>query len=419
MINRVEKKNPKRRFKEFLGTGNWNVRTLGTVLMSMYNGQTPSRSKVEYWNGKINWLTSGELNCGIVNDTIEKITESGLDSANLKVIPKGILVIAITGLEASGTRGNCAILGCDTTLNQSCMALFPMRSIISSDFLFNWYLFIGDYYGIKYTQGTKQQSYNSQILNDLEIVMPSLDEQNKISSFFSKMDSMINLQQRKLDKLQATKKALLQEMFPEEGQDTPKRRFKGFTDAWEQRKLGEYANFRRGSFPQPYGNKEWYDGVDSAPFVQVVDVGDNLRLVDCTKQRISKLAQPMSVYAEKGSVLVTLQGSIGRVAVSQYDAFIDRTILIFQGYKYKTNPYFWAYIIKGKFSEEALKAPGGTIKTITKEALSNFIILHPKFSEQEQIGSFFEKLDKLITLHQRKLDKLKNLKQAYLNEMFV
>lgn len=171
--------------------------------------------------------------------------------------------------------------------------------------------------------------------------------------------------------------------------------------SWEQRKLGEYANFRRGSFPQPYGNKEWYDGVGSAPFVQVVDVGDNLSLVDCTKQRISKLAQPMSVYAEKGSVLVTLQGSIGRVAVSQYAAFIDRTILIFQGYKYKTNSYFWAYIIKNKFSEEALKAPGGTIKTITKEALSNFIILYPKFSEQEQIGSFFEKLDKLITLHQQ------------------
>ena len=188
--------------------------------------------------------------------------------------------------------------------------------------------------------------------------------------------------------------------------------------SWEQRKLGEYANFRRGSFPQPYGNKEWYDGVGSAPFVQVVDVGDNLSLVDCTKQRISKLAQPMSVYAEKGSVLVTLQGSIGRVAVSQYDAFIDRTILIFQGYKYKTNSYFWAYIIKNKFSEEALKAPGGTIKTITKEALSNFIILYPKFSEQEQIGSFFEKLDKLITLHQRKLDNLKLKKKALLQKLF-
>ena len=207
-------------------------------------------------------------------------------------------------------------------------------------------------------------------------------------------------------------------MMSKEKRRVPKLRFPGFTEDWEQRKLGEYANFRRGSFPQPYGNKEWYDGVGSAPFVQVVDVGDNLSLVECTKQRISKLAQPMSVYAEKGSVLVTLQGSIGRVAVSQYDAFIDRTILIFQGYKYKTNSYFWAYIIKNKFFEEALKAPGGTIKTITKEVLSNFIILYPKFSEQEQIGSFFEKLDKLITLHQRKLDNLKLKKKALLQKLF-
>ena len=74
---------------------------------------------------------------------------------------------------------------------------------------------------------------------------------------------------------------------------------------------------------------------------------------------------------------------------------------------------------KGKFSEEALKAPGGTIKTITKEALSNFIILYPKFSEQEQIGSFFEKLDKLITLHQRKLDHLQLQKKALLQQIFV
>ena len=252
-----------------------------------------------------------------------------------------------------------------------------------------------------------------------ELLVPNIEEQKKIGTLLSILSKNITLHQRKLEKLKLAKKVLLQKLFPQNGSKFPELRFKGFADAWEQRKLGEYANFRRGSFPQPYGNKEWYDGVGSAPFVQVVDVGDNLSLVDCTKQRISKLAQPMSVYAEKGSVLVTLQGSIGRVAVSQYDAFIDRTILIFQGYKYKTNSYFWAYIIKNKFSEEALKAPGGTIKTITKEALSNFIILYPKFSEQEQIGSFFEKLDKLITLHQRKLDKLQDMKKGLLQKMFV
>ena len=126
-----------------------------------------------------------------------------------------------------------------------------------------------------------------------------------------------------------------------------------------------------------------------------------MNLVDDTKQKISKLAQPMSVFAEKGSVLVTLQGSIGRVAITQYGAFVDRTVLIFEKYKTEIDNLFWSYVIKQKFIEEARKAPGGTIKTITKEALSDFDLLLPNYNEQCAIGLYFKKLDHLITLHQR------------------
>ena len=396
MINQVEKKNPNRRFKEFLGKENWNVHTLGTVLMSMYNGQTPSRSKGEYWNGKINWLTSGELNCGIVNDTFEKITELGLDSANLKIIPKGILVIAITGLEASGTRGNCAILGCNTTLNQSCMALFPIRSLISSDFLFNWYLFIGDYYGIKYTQGTKQQSYNSKILNDLEIVIPSLDEQNKISSFFSKLDSMINFQKRKLDKLQATKKALLQEMFPEEGQDKPKRRFKGFTDAWEQRKFGDLFEYER---PDAY-------------IVKSDNYNNDFNMPVLTANKAFILG-----YTNE-------ENSYNKPSIIFDDFTLDR--------KYVDFPYMLKSsaikILTSKnqhnlrFLFERLNSTRFVVLGHARHYISvvqNTTTLCPSVDEEVCISNLLTKFDELITLHQRKLDKLKNLKQAYLNEMFV
>ena len=127
-----------------------------------------------------------------------------------------------------------------------------------------------------------------------------------------------------------------------------------------------------------------------------------MKLADVTKQKISKLAQPMSVFANKGQVLVTLQGSIGRVAVAQYGAFVDRTVLIFEKYKSKTYTDFWAYIIKQKFIEEARRAPGGTIKTITKDALSDFDILLPNYNEQVRIGQFLKQTDNLITLHQRK-----------------
>ena len=198
----------------------------------------------------------------------------------------------------------------------------------------------------------------------------------------------------------------------------PKIRFKGFTDDWEQRELGEVANYRRGSFPQPYGNSEWYDGEGAMPFVQVADVTDNMNLAEDTKQKISKLAQPMSVYAEKDSVLVTLQGSIGRVAIAQYGAFVDRTVLIFEKYKEKIDYSFWAYIVKQKFIEESRKAPGGTIKTITKEALSDFDLYIPQYQEQRRIAEFFKSIDNLITLHQRKLDKLINVKKSMLEKMF-
>lgn len=166
--------------------------------------------------------------------------------------------------------------------------------------------------------------------------------------------------------------------------------------------MSECAGFRRGSFPQPYGNKDWYDGEGAMPFVQVADVSSDMKLVDDTKQKISKLAQPMSVFAEKGSILVTLQGSIGRVAITQYGAFVDRTVLIFDKYKEDIDKTFWAYIIKEKFEDEARKAPGGTIKTITKEALSDFDLMIPSLDEQRKLADYLMNIDNLITLHQWK-----------------
>jgi type I restriction enzyme S subunit len=154
------------------------------------------------------------------------------------------------------------------------------------------------------------------------------------------------------------------------------------------------------------------------PFVQVADVADDMKLVDDTKQKISKMAQPMSVYADKGSVLVTLQGSIGRVAITQYGAFVDRTVLIFDKYNQDIDKTFWAYIIKEKFIDEARKAPGGTIKTITKEALSDFDLMLPNYDEQKKISSFLMSLDNLITLHQRKCEQTKELKKFMLQKMF-
>lgn len=154
------------------------------------------------------------------------------------------------------------------------------------------------------------------------------------------------------------------------------------------------------------------------PFVQVVDVSSNLRLNESTKQRISQQAQPMSVFVPAHSIVVTLQGSIGRVAITQYDAYVDRTLLIFERFLHPTDKVFFAYVLQKKFSEEKDKAPGGTIKTITKEALSSFEVLTPIISEQHEIGSFLKNLDNLIAATQHKIDALEQAKKALLQRLF-
>jgi len=271
----------------------------------------------------------------------------------------------------------------------------------------------------KKAQGKSVVHIHNTDIQEVTIAYPSRTEQDRIVSVFRQLDNLITLHQRKYDKLTNVKKSMLEKMFPKNGSNVPEIRFKGFTEAWEQRKLGNVANYRRGSFPQPYGKSEWYDGDGAMPFVQVADVSDEMNLVENTKQKISMLAQPMSVFAGKNTVLVTLQGSIGRVAITQYGAFVDRTVLIFEKYKEKIDTTFWAYIVKQKFIDEARKAPGGTIKTITKEALSDFDLSIPNYKEQQQIGTFFKQLDNLITLHQRELEKLKNIKKSCLENMFV
>jgi len=211
MFPKNGEKFPELRFRGF--TDDWEQRKLGDVLKGMYNGQTPSRADKRNWNGDINWLTSGELNRGTVTETIEKISIEGKKNALLKSVSAGIFVMAITGLEAAGTRGNCAILAIDTTLNQSCMALYPDKDLLDSNFLFQWYRKFGEEYGLRYTQGTKQQSYNAELIKILPITLPKKSEQEKIAKFLYKIDDAITLHQRKLELLKEMKRAFLQKMF--------------------------------------------------------------------------------------------------------------------------------------------------------------------------------------------------------------
>ncbi|WP_199492227.1 restriction endonuclease subunit S [Helicobacter pylori] len=164
---------------------------------------------------------------------------------------------------------------------------------------------------------------------------------------------------------------------------------------WQRVRLGTYK-YRRGSFPQPYGNPQWYSD-NGMPFVQVYDVGENFKLTQKTKQKISKIAQPMSVFVPKNSVIITLQGTIGRVALTQYDCYCDRTILIFDNNTLNdVNKYFFVLSLFTKFEEEKRKADGSIIKTITKQTLKDFEILLPPLNEQIAIANILSALDRYL-----------------------
>lgn len=206
------KKVPNYRFPEFEGDGVWKKSTLGNYFKNLSTGMTPSRKKPEYFTGNIPWITSGELDYNLITKTKEYITKEAVTNTNLKIYKPGTLFIAITGLEAPGTRGRCAINGIEATTNQSCMA-FEEVPEFDNLFLFYWYMrFSEKLYSL--SQGTKQQSFNNNIVERIEIIHPKPKEQQKIASCLSDLDESITAQAEKIEQLQEHKKGLMQGLFP-------------------------------------------------------------------------------------------------------------------------------------------------------------------------------------------------------------
>ena len=190
-------------------------------------------------------------------------------------------------------------------------------------------------------------------------------------------------------------------------------------DGVEFRKLGEISNFRRGSFPQPYGNKEWYGGEGAMPFIQVADIEDNMQLAKKTKRLISRLAQPMSVFAPKGSIIISLQGSIGRIAVTQYDAYIDRTVAIFTNISKNIIPKYFVYQLQSIFKIKEKTARGSTIKTITKEEFTNFEIPLPPLEVQKEIVRILDAFTAHTAELQAELQARKEQYEYYRNKLLT
>lgn len=192
----------------------WQIETFEDVMDGFASGQTPYRGRPEYYKGNIPWITSGELNYNIITDTLEKITPKAVLDTNLKMIPKATFLFAITGLEAEGTRGRCAISGIEATTNQSCMALYPKKGRLTTDYLFHYYVEFGKRLALAYCQGTKQQSYTAATAKLLPIILPpTIEEQSAIAQVLSDIDAEIRELEKMRDKYLMIKKGMMQRLL--------------------------------------------------------------------------------------------------------------------------------------------------------------------------------------------------------------
>lgn len=387
----------------------WEVKKLGE-LGFFFKGKGVPKTSIET-EGKYKCLTYGDLYTKY--DYVIKNVKSFInDASDSQEINFGDICIAGSG-ETIEDIGKCAVFiddktgyaGGDIIIFRSDENPLTLSYILNSDLCKRQKYRLGQGHSVVHI-------YSSQLQN-LKIPLPPLPEQKKIADCLSTWDSAIEKQSALINALTDRKKALMQQLL------TGKKRLPGFEGEWKEVSLIELADFRRGSFPQPYGLPEWYDNENGEPFIQVYDVGDNFNLKPTTKSKISELAQVQSVFIKKGTLIVTLQGSIGKVAITNYDAYIDRTLLLFSSFKMKVDIYFIMYQIHNLFNIEKEKAPGGIIKTITKEVLSNFKIKLPSFEEQTAIAEILATADRELQLQKEKLVQLQTQKKGLMQVLLT
>ena len=259
------------------------------------------------------------------------------------------------------------------------------------------------------SQGLTKDTLNLKFpaFSEIETTAPiKVNEQNKIAKLLEKVDNLITLHQSKYDKLVNVKKALLEKMFPKDGKNVPEIRFKGFTDTWEQRKLVEIANIIMGQSPDGINYTD--NPTDNILIQGNADLDNGMVVPRIWTTQITKISKP-------NDIIFTVRAPVGEVAKNTYNAVIGRGVASISG-----NNFLYQALKKMKeFDYWSKLSAGSTFDSINSEQLKNSEINIPLNEEQKQIGNFLEKIDNLITLHQHKLEKLKNMKKSLLNKMFI
>ena len=409
---------PKRRFKEFELDDEWEQLKLGDHA-NILTGGTPNTSISSYWEPKeIPWMSSGEVNRKRLDKTDNMISNDGIRNSSARWVKKHSILIALAG--QGKTRGMVAVNNIPLTTNQSVAAIEPDKTL-NYEFVFQNLSKRYDELRLISSGDGSRGGLNKQIVSDISIACPNVNEQELIGNFLADFDSLITMNQHKLDKLKNLKKAYLSEMFPAGGERVPKRRFPGFEGEWEQMLLGKIGKAQSGiGFPDSEQG-----GKVGIPFYKVSDMNNNGNehemvfannyvTLEQMSQRGWKAIHdvPAIFFAKVGAAVLLNRNRLCRVPF-----LMDNNTMAFSLDTSKVDTNFAKTMFETVDLTSLVQI--GALPSYNTRDVESISVLVPATKEQKQIGDFFHKLDNSISLQKQKLDKLNHLKKAYLNELFV
>lgn len=412
-------KSPQLRFEGF--TDDWEQRKLGELSQKISVGIATSSSK--YFSSQdqgVPFIKNQDIKENRINTKNLEYISKEFDNKNKnKRVKQGDIITARTGYPGLSAVVPKELEGAQTFTT---LITRPISEMILSEYIS---IFINSPYGMKQISGMEaggaQKNVNAGIVQNLLIPLPSLDEQKKISNFIVKLDDTIALNQRKIDLLKEQKKGYLQKMFPKNGAKVPELRFAGFVDDWEQRKLSDLMTFSNGinAPKENYGK--------GTKMISVMDILNPLPIkYDNILNSVSvdkKIEDKNKV--ENGDLIFVRSSEIVE-EVGWAKAYKEARYALYSGFAIRGkrissyNAYFIELTLNYANRKEIKRRAGGSTRfNVSQEILNSLTVLTPSISEQNQIDLFFTKIDDTITLHQRKLDLLKEQKKGFLQKMFV
>ena len=367
----------------------WEQRKLEN-LASFGGGHTPSMADASnYVDGKILWVTSQDVKQHYIENTTTMISEKG--AATLTLYPSdSIVIVARSGILRHTIP--VAKLRKPATVNQDIKVIQTVDSCDSS-WLLQYFIASNKTLLREYGKtGTTVESIDFAKMKSTALMVPYIEEQQAIGSFFSRLDNLITLHQRKYDKLVIFKKSMLEKMFPKDGESVPEIRFAGFTDPWEQRKLGEIVSIGAGAPPSAFSAGNFL-------YVKVDDLNESSHFQFDSAQRVD--ANTAVKPIRKGSIIFAKRGAAilgNKVRVLGKTAYIDTNMMALEPRGVDAD-FLWLFINQTGLYRIA---DTSTIPQINNKHIEPYPVDIPNMAEQQAIGTFFSRLDDLITLHQRK-----------------